>query len=153
MAKQLVLGCWSKDTLQKLLVMAELDADKLFKVMEAEERANVDTTVLHRALPSKLALVSSSSNRSSVAQGPFRPAAFLRGSKLTGGRSESVVACGNCGRQNHATYDPTCPAQGKQCMNCNKVGHFTYCCRSKTVTQKYIVGPWFQKPSKTEQYQ
>ncbi len=35
LAKQLVLGCWSKHTLQKLLAVVELDPDKLFKVREA----------------------------------------------------------------------------------------------------------------------
>ncbi len=51
LAKQLVLGCCSKDTLQKLLAITELDLDRLFKVREAEERANADTAVLHHALP------------------------------------------------------------------------------------------------------
>ncbi len=35
--KQLVLGCQDKDTLHKLLAIAQLDPDWLFKVMEAEE--------------------------------------------------------------------------------------------------------------------
>ncbi len=134
LAKQLVLGYRSKDMLQKLQAMAELDPDKLFKVMEAEERSNVGATVLHHALPSKLAPVSSFPNCSSTpsgAQGLFQPASKAR--------AESAVACGNCGRQGHATYDPHCPAQGstrQHSTNRNKTGHFACCCRSKTATQK-----------------
>ncbi len=37
--------------MQKLLAVAELEPDKLFKVIEAEERANANATVLHCPRP------------------------------------------------------------------------------------------------------
>ncbi len=61
--------------------------------------------------------------------------------------TESVGACstsvvpsavsggGNCGQSGHLSKDPNCPARGKQCNNCNKLGHFDCCCRGKATKQ------------------
>ncbi|XP_070537506.1 uncharacterized protein [Ptychodera flava] len=44
-------------------------------------------------------------------------------------QSKNVV-CGNCGADSHITRHPTCPARGKKCSKCHKVGHFGRVCRS-----------------------
>ncbi len=85
LAKQLVLGCCNKDTLQKLLAMAELDLDRLYKVMEAEERANANASVLHHSSPSKVASVNTVPSRSSkplFAQVPYGPTASKPNAKF-----------------------------------------------------------------------
>ena len=37
--------------------------------------------------------------------------------------------CGNCGHEPHMK-DETCPAKGKRCSSCQKIGHFQRVCRS-----------------------
>ncbi len=60
LAQQLAHGCRSQETLKKLLAVGEVDPDRLFKVMQDEERAGVDAAVMHRGALSKLGAVSSS---------------------------------------------------------------------------------------------
>ena len=38
--------------------------------------------------------------------------------------------CFNCGRRGHISKDLTCPARGKKCSKCQKLGHFAVKCRS-----------------------
>ena len=38
--------------------------------------------------------------------------------------------CFNCGRRGHISKDLTCPARGKKCSKCQKLGHFVVKCRS-----------------------
>lgn len=42
-------------------------------------------------------------------------------------RYDDVKPCPNCGIRFHR--NGTCPAEGKSCLNCNKVGHFRRMCR------------------------
>lgn len=40
--------------------------------------------------------------------------------------------CGNCGFLDHEARDRSCPARGRECRICGKVGHFGRCCRSRS---------------------
>ena len=59
--------------------------------------------------------------------------------KITGNVAKTTKktrkgACMRCGR-NHAEGEQ-CPAKGKKCMKCNKIGHFAAACYSKTAVQE-----------------
>lgn len=40
-------------------------------------------------------------------------------------------SCYNCGRPDHISTSETCPAIGKVCRTCKRVGHFEWLCRSR----------------------
>ncbi|XP_055623066.1 uncharacterized protein K02A2.6-like [Toxorhynchites rutilus septentrionalis] len=40
------------------------------------------------------------------------------------------INCFKCGYRGHISTDPTCPARGKTCKKCKRVGHFESQCRS-----------------------
>ncbi|XP_049880106.1 uncharacterized protein K02A2.6-like [Pectinophora gossypiella] len=44
--------------------------------------------------------------------------------------------CNRCGNAFHVTSDANCPAKGKKCNGCGKLGHFQRCCRTKLYQQK-----------------
>ncbi|XP_062711042.1 uncharacterized protein K02A2.6-like [Aedes albopictus] len=48
--------------------------------------------------------------------------------KFTG---KDGYACYNCGRRDHISTSETCPAKGKVCHACKRVGHFESNCRSR----------------------
>ncbi len=54
LAQQLAHGCRSQETLRKLLAVGELDPDKLFKVMQDEERSGADAAVMHHGVVTHL---------------------------------------------------------------------------------------------------
>ena len=39
-------------------------------------------------------------------------------------------SCGNCGMQKHKEKKQ-CPARSATCYNCNRIGHWSHCCRGK----------------------
>ena len=48
-----------------------------------------------------------------------------------GGKTPSLsskVSCSGCGSPKHKTGDKSCRANGKTCLTCNKVGHFSAVC-------------------------
>ena len=51
--------------------------------------------------------------------------------------------CGNCGQQHAAK---SCPAYGKRCNNCHKIGHFSKLCRSTKNTR-------FRNPVREVEYE
>ena len=44
-------------------------------------------------------------------------------------QQQQSTACGNCGKQKHQQGE-VCPAAGKECHGCHKIGHFREVCRS-----------------------
>ena len=40
--------------------------------------------------------------------------------------------CSNCGRRGHLPRDPSCPANGIKCFNCQGIGHFAGHCRKRS---------------------
>ena len=45
-------------------------------------------------------------------------------------QQQQSTTCGNCGQQRHQSGE-TCPASGKECHGCRKIGHFREVCRSE----------------------
>lgn len=67
----------------------------------------------------------------------FRP--YASSSKSFGARQNnrfSNVVCFNCGKSGHISSAETCPARGKQCRHCNRVGHFESKCKVLAATKK-----------------
>ncbi|KAJ8044581.1 hypothetical protein HOLleu_07364 [Holothuria leucospilota] len=46
--------------------------------------------------------------------------------------------CYRCNSSRHLANDPTCPANGEQCRNCKKIGHFARVCRSTKGNQQGV---------------
>ncbi|KAJ8023003.1 hypothetical protein HOLleu_38057 [Holothuria leucospilota] len=46
--------------------------------------------------------------------------------------------CYRCNSCRHLANDPTCPANGEQCRNCKKIGHFARVCRSTKGNQQGV---------------
>ena len=53
-------------------------------------------------------------------------------------RSQPCYCCGNTG---HRAKDIRCPANGKTCRSCSKVGHFATVCRSRPKPANYTSPP------------
>ena len=56
-----------------------------------------------------------------------------KGNKGVGSTTmSSKVSCSGCGSPKHKTGDQSCRANGKTCLTCNKVGHFSAVCPSSS---------------------
>lgn len=51
---------------------------------------------------------------------------------------QNDTGCLNCGHRDHQTYDNACPAKGKLCYTCKRVGHFGNRCRFRKLKQVSI---------------
>ena len=68
--------------------------------------------------------------------------------EFTRWRSQPCYCCGNTG---HRAKDVRCPANGKTCRSCNKVGHFASVCRSRPKPANYTSPPQNQALQVNEQ--
>ena len=53
----------------------------------------------------------------------------------SGSTTNSAQACTNCDFEGHQPGDPSCPARGRTCRRCQKIGHFGRVCRSSRQNQ------------------
>lgn len=65
----------------------------------------------------------------------FKPSYKGSSSKSSGlhqqDQTKDPSACWNCGKTGHMKGSSMCPAKGKQCLECKRIGHFSTVCRSK----------------------
>ena len=95
---------------QRLLQELDLDLDKLLNIAASYEQS----------LRQAAAIASPQPAVSTVAKvGLPKPAV----------PSSVATQCTNCGRRDHPTRDPSCPARRVTCSKCNKKGHFAVWCR------------------------
>lgn len=53
--------------------------------------------------------------------------------------NQSELGCLNCGHRDHQTHDTACPARGKLCYTCKRVGHFGSRCRFRKFKEKNTI--------------
>ncbi|KAJ8734513.1 hypothetical protein PYW08_013763 [Mythimna loreyi] len=46
-------------------------------------------------------------------------------------KNKEFSKCGRCGQAAHTSQGSACPALGKKCNGCGKLGHYQRCCRTK----------------------
>lgn len=49
--------------------------------------------------------------------------------------------CMRCGKRDHIANDPNCPARGKECIKCKRIGHFAARCRTPAGKRRYAEEP------------
>ena len=81
----------------------------------------------------------SPSHFNGASQGPSQSSPYnLLKQESTRWRSQPCYCCGNTG---HRAKDIRCPANGKTCRSCGKVGHFATVCRSRPKPANYTSPP------------
>ena len=127
-----VIGkCISTQLRKKLLQQTELDLEKLLTLARSIEAVNVQTKVMESnsnskdAKSVKLTQSKSTGYKQSVNQytSVDRKAAYQK--------QASESKCSRCGYNAHKSNE-RCPAIGKKCAYCSRIGHFSIVCRIKS---------------------
>ena len=66
----------------------------------------------------------------------------------TNNQQRSTQSCYSCGSQQHKSGHDSCPAKGKKCNGCSKIGHFKKVCRSSSSNSNSGGSNRFQSNSK-----
>lgn len=69
--------------------------------------------------------------------------------------SNTSGVCYRCGQRNHYGNDLRCPARGKKCDQCNKIGHFGKVCRSamkRKQPENRFANKTFAEPAKRRKF-
>ena len=142
--EQLIEGCRSDKLREKLCCIDNLSLSKALEKARMLENVDQRKRLLagHSAAGSRAKPVEASSPPVQVAavkskqpQHAFKkqPRQQHQGQQhQQQQRPQNQVACYNCGGP-HMAKDPTCPARGRSCRNCGISGHFSKCCKRKTV--------------------
>lgn len=56
-------------------------------------------------------------------------------------KGSAVMNCYSCGQQGHISNTPTCPAKGKTCHRCGRLGHFEKVCRKRSRENQASISP------------
>jgi hypothetical protein len=139
---RLVYGIRDDHVREKLLGKRDLDLDKCIDILkyselthfQAEEISSEDaqTNFVKRVRPRKIEKSNSEAATSSIKS-------KIKSKSDTSYQKEFVTPqtskdCTFCGRR-HVNKKENCPAWGKRCRSCKKVGHFEKMCRSSKVHQ------------------
>jgi hypothetical protein len=128
---RIVYTCTDKRTKEALVRADKLDLKAAIQICRSAESAREGLRELTPA-PSLEPMESSSQlfgTPASVATVSRSPSAIRQGRQYN---RSAQSACGNCGTQ----HDPRrCPAYGKTCNYCHKVGHFAQLCRQRSYSK------------------
>jgi hypothetical protein len=118
-----VAGCASDKIRERLMLESDdMTCDEALVIAGNVERASKES----RQVSHSHAHVDDASVATVL--GRSKPSSFP-GSSFPGGRDR---CCYNCGGAGHLSSDKNCPARGRKCKGCGKVGHFVaYCKKSK----------------------
>lgn len=111
---RIVIGCPDSRLQERLLREIDLDLQKTLTLCRAAESTKVQVRLINGEAVDAVTPFAYNYNNPKPANASLR--ASLEGQR-----------CSNCG----GTHKPrNCPAYGKFCHNCNKLNHFSKCCRS-----------------------
>ncbi|XP_068744211.1 uncharacterized protein [Montipora capricornis] len=118
MKRQIIQGT-SSLRLRRKAIEQSLNLEKLLKVARAMETADEQTSEMEKQQSNALGY---GRNKATDVQQKENS----RGLPKSGLRNNR---CGLCG--GNYPHQGTCPAQGKKCLNCGKMNHFSKVCRGK----------------------
>ena len=132
LAMQLAIGCYSRQTQEKLLQQEKVDLSDFLRIMSASESASQSTAAMrdevHADGAYHIATVAKTpgtrTNRTDLPEHNWR--------------NNTTVPCFGCGRSDHRFKSRDCPAIGKICNFCGNLNHFSGQClkkKKKAVTQ------------------
>jgi len=128
-AAALTFGLVNPEARKKVLREEKISSELVHRIARQEEKAAAaDKKIFSGNQGSAIAAVSS-----------YKATKNGKGSQQRGNQNgqrstNQKPKCGRCGNDRHK--DQNCPADGKECGKCHKVGHFMKVCRSKfTVNQ------------------
>jgi len=133
---QIVDKCVSNSLRRRLLREGTLTLDKCLEIARAVEAADLHASKIESATgqsPGQVnRIVEENSKEQPSRNSTWRDTRSQRNGRNvnTPGNTRSVCYC--CGRPGHRAKDPSCPANGKNCNNCSKVGHFASVCKSES---------------------
>ena len=131
---QFVFGCTSKKIRRKALA-ENLSLDRLIQVARAEESARANAAEIEKANDfqnddSQDVLKVSKSPGKYSARSTFPPAVRSRPESVPNPPRQDRK-CYSCGGPFPHSRNKPCPAKGKACGNCSRLGHFASLCRGK----------------------
>ena len=152
---QVIDKCVSKELRRRLLREPDIDLSKLLTISRAFEQSHFQAQEMEQPLQSSDSINTirpryntensggsrreSPSHFNGASQGPSQSSLYnLLKQESTRWRSQPCYCCGNTG---HRAKDIRCPANGKTCRSCGKVGHFATVCRSCPKPANYTSPP------------
>lgn len=132
----IVEGCTSVE-LRRRMLLKDRTLDEIEDIASSLE--GVDSQIQDFAKP--IDLSSGVEKAFKVREKPSKkivrpyPYSVKPGHRRQNNRFSSVV-CFNCGKSGHISTSEICPARGRQCRNCNRVGHFESKCKSSNATMR-----------------
>ena len=152
---QVIDKCVSKELRRRLLREPDIDLSKLLTISRAFEQSHFQAKEMEQPLQSSDSINAirprystenscgsrreSPSHFNGASQGPSQSSPYnLSKQEPTRWRSQPCYCCGNTG---HRAKDIRCPANGKTCRSCGKVGHFATVCRSCPKPANYTSPP------------
>ena len=126
---RIITGIADSGTRRKLLAEPELTLQKAVEICRAEETADTTQQTIDSTPPERLQAVRRSNYQRTKSQ--------LRNTESSHSQKSTppVELCPQCGYRRHQDK-LKCPARGKECNLCGKIGHFQRVCRTREATPK-----------------
>ncbi|KAG1662189.1 hypothetical protein GQR58_021055 [Nymphon striatum] len=126
---QVVEGVSDKKIQERLIIEGDLPLDKCLQLARQIEDAKRDA----------LKLRNSGSGASDYYDGSVNAVKFRQSLRPRQQKSiEGKPLCFRCGSTDHLASSERCPAFGKRCNACQRMNHFSRCCRTRGQTSRAV---------------